>query len=117
MGISVIVITGLCTLQSDVGGPTQCREKNKCSVTITRTWNGVNPDTAMKFCWEITPGGRKGCFDPPPSSGPTGSGSDSNGPYEFKCGQVAITYSIVAECLDTTSVSADADGACGNCDS
>ena len=117
VGITVTVTPGKCKLQQVVpDGPIQCRQKDPCLVTIHRVWSGLMTDSAMTFCWEVTPAGRHGCIDqPPPSSGSTGEGEDTNGPYGLSCGQPPITYSIQGDCAGNASVSASGQGACGAC--
>lgn len=51
IGISVLVVSGEC-LGIIVGEYLSCAQRTKCSVTITRSWNGVTPGTDMQFCIE-----------------------------------------------------------------
>ena len=79
-----------------------------CKATITRSWSNVDANTAMDFCYVVTPYGGtplpRQCRDTDPSTpgtqGPnsgTGSGTDTE-EQAMKCGLGVYVYAISATC-------------------
>jgi len=110
VGISVIVLPGLCA--GNYHNPSSpCAQVAKCSVTITRTWSGVTPNSDLLMCVKDEGSGIERCQHPPPSSG-NGAGSNTN-TWSLSCGD-GFTWSFTAPCSVAT-LSVSQGGSCTEC--
>jgi hypothetical protein len=101
VSITVTVESGKCKYVYEVDPPSlECVKKQGCIPTITRTWSGLAPNTPVDFCVMI--GGQLFCLEPPPSSGDTGSGSDTRTGLTLDCPGSAA-YSVTGISCEVTA--------------
>ncbi|MCY2960826.1 MAG: hypothetical protein NTY35_11720 [Planctomycetota bacterium] len=111
IAISVLVTTGKClyTIDPDTGA-IGCGMTLKCLTTITRSWNGVSPNTLMNFC--VTQNGTTRCQQPQPNSG-TGTGANVN-TWQLSCGD-GYDWSFTMPCPSGGPLYVSAFGECTQC--
>ena len=108
ISISVLMTSGSCLYVIEPGGGAiVCAMRQRCLASITRAWNGVQPNVAMDFC--VLEGGQRRCVVPQPNSG-TGTGSSLNS-WGVSCGQ-QYTWEFTLPCPDVGSLTAAATGEC-----
>lgn len=86
--------------------PVGCIEE-PCSASITRSWTGVPPHTALKFCLILN--GVTMCLTNPPDSG-SGTGSDTR-QNSLNCGWTDFKFTLTTAC----GTNASATVSCAKC--
>lgn len=110
LAISVAVADGMC--EGEVNYPPggeQCIA-GPCHAVVTRSWAGLPANSTINICHEY--GGVKRCINPPPNSGPSGSGSDTK-QYDISCSATSWTWILESP---GCGFQATASGGCSECE-
>ena len=111
--VQVVVTSGKCKwFASQEPLLFECAPSKGCKPSVTRTWSDLPANSAMEFC--VTVAGEEFCLSPTPSTGPSGSGSDTRSTLSMSCGEGGAGMRFSAS-SSACGLSASAVATCSQC--
>lgn len=108
--MTVTSLDGVCVTSATPVGE-YCKS-SACVAEVTRTWDGLVPETPLTIC-TISPQGDRKCSLEGPDSGPEGQGTHSETPTAIPCQDELPEFKFTLESSQGTNATGKAK--CSGC--